>query len=176
MKWLFISYTVPSTPSRARVFVWRELKKLGAINYQTFWVLPYTKDNVERIENLKKIIESQGGQVTFLEGKLLNKEDEKKILNAFVEARNKEYKEVITKCEDFFREISSEIERQNFIFAEVEENEEELEKLKTWLKKIEKRDFVNAPLRREAIEKFKKCVKLFDEFSKRVYKESQKEK
>lgn len=40
-------------------------------------------------------------------------------------------------------------------------------------KKIEKRDFVNAPLKKEAIEKIKKCIRLFDEFSKRVYKESQ---
>ncbi len=175
MKWLFISYTVPSNPSRTRVFIWRELKKLGAINYQTVWVLPYSKEIIEKIQNLKKIIESYGGQALFLEGKVLNTEDEEKILNAFVEARNKEYQEVIEKCEDFFKEISFEIERQNFIFAEVEENEEELEKLKAWLKKVEKRDFVNAFLKKEAIEKLRKCTRLFEEFSKRVYKEAQKE-
>ncbi|MEJ5226979.1 Chromate resistance protein ChrB [Thermodesulfovibrio sp.] len=175
MKWLFISYTVPSNPSRARVFIWRELKKLGAINYQTVWVLPYSKETMEKMQPLEKTIENYGGQILLIEGKVLNKEDEERIINAFVEARNKEYKEVIEKCEDFFQEISFEIERQNFIFAEVEENEEELEKLKAWLKKIEKRDFVNAPLRKEAIEKIKKCTKLFEEFSKRVYKESSKE-
>lgn len=176
MKWLFISYTVPSTPSRARVFVWRELKKLGAINYQTFWVLPYSKEMIKKLQNLEKTIEIYGGQFLLIEGKVVNREDEEKIVNAFTEARNKEYQELIEKCEDFFKEISFEIERQNFIFAEVEENEEELEKLKTWFKKIKKRDFVNAPLREKASEKLKKSIKLFDEFSKRVYKESQKEK
>jgi len=175
MKWLFISYTVPSNPSKARVFIWRELKKLGAINYQTVWVLPYSKEVIDKFHNLEKIIESHGGQALLVEGKVLNREDEEKILNAFVEARNKEYKEVIEKCEDFFKEISFEIERQNFIFAEVEENEEELEKLKAWLKKIERRDFVNAPLKKEAIERLRKCTKLFEEFSKRVYKEAQRE-
>ncbi len=173
MKWLFISYTVPSNPSRARVFIWRELKKLGAINYQTVWVLPYSKEIIDKVKSIEKTIENYGGQVLLLEGKVLEKADEEKILNAFIEARNKEYKEVIEKCEDFFKEISFEIERQNFIFAEVEENEEELEKLKAWLKKIEKRDFVNASLKKEAIENIKKCIRLFDEFSKRVYKESQ---
>lgn len=175
MRWLFISYTVPSNPSRVRVFIWRELKKLGAINYQTVWVLPYSKEMIEKIQHLEKTIENYDGQFLLIEGKAVNREDEERILNAFVEARNKEYREVIEKCKDFFEEISSEIERKNFIFAEVEENEEELKKLKAWLKKIEKRDFVNAPLKKEANEKIKKCTKLFEEFSKRVYKETQKE-
>lgn len=175
MKWLFISYTVPSNPSRARVFVWRELKKLGAINYQTVWVLPYSKETIEKVQNLEKTIESYGGQVLLIEGKVVNREDEEKIINAITEARNKEYQELIEKCKDFFKEISFEIERQNFIFAEVEENEEELEKLKAWLKKIKKRDFVNAPLRRKAIKKIKECTKHFEEFSQKVYKESSKE-
>jgi hypothetical protein len=175
MKWIFVSYTVPSNPSRARVFIWRELRKLGAINYQTVWVLPYSKDISDKIQNLKKVIENYGGHALLVEGKVLNREEEEKILNAFIEARNKEYKEVIEKCEDFFKEISFEIKRQNFIFAEVEENEQELEKLKTWFKKVEKRDFVNAPLKKEAMDKLKKCTKLFEEFSKRVYKEAQKE-
>ncbi|MCS7203546.1 MAG: chromate resistance protein ChrB [Thermodesulfovibrio sp.] len=174
MKWLFISYTAPSNPSRARVFIWRELKKLGAINYQTVWVLPYSKELLEKIQSLREIIEKYGGQVLLLEGKILNRNDEDKILNAFIDARNKEYKELIKKCDDFFKEISLEIERQNFLFAEVEENEEELDKLKAWLKKIEKRDFLNAPLKKEAIEKIRRCTKIFEEFSKIVYRESQK--
>ncbi len=175
MKWLFISYTVPSNPSRARVFIWRELKKLGAINYQTVWVLPYSKEILDKAQSLREIIENYGGEVFLLEGKILNSDDEKKIINVFIDARNKEYREIINKCEDFFEEISNEIERQNFIFAEIEENEEELEKLKKWFKKVEKRDFVNAPLKKEAIEKLKKCTKLFEEFSKKVYKLKSKE-
>ncbi len=175
MKWLFISYTVPSNPSRARVFVWRELKKLGAINYQTVWILPYSKEILDKAQSLREIIENYGGEVFLLEGKILNSDDEKKIINVFKDARNKEYREIINKCEDFFKEISNEIERQNFIFAEIEENEEELEKLKKWFKKVEKRDFVNAPLKKEAIEKLKKCTKLFEEFSKKVYKLKSKE-
>ncbi len=175
MKWLFISYTVPSNPSRARVFVWRELKKLGAINYQTVWILPYSKEILDKAQSLREIIENYGGEVFLLEGKILNSDDEKKIINVFKDARNKEYREIINKCEDFFEEISNEIERQNFIFAEIEENEEELEKLKKWFKKVEKRDFVNAPLKKEAIEKLKKCTKLFEEFSKKVYKLKSKE-
>ncbi|GAB6182266.1 hypothetical protein [Thermodesulfovibrio hydrogeniphilus] len=43
------------------------------------------------------------------------------------------------------------------------------------VKKIEKRDFVKAPLKKETLEKIKKYSRLFEEFSKRVFKEIQKE-
>jgi superfamily I DNA and RNA helicase len=73
---------------------------------------------------------------------------------------------------DYAKEIEFEISRQNFIFAEVEENEEELEKLKLWLKKVEKRDIVEAPLHKEAIEQIKACEALFQDFAQRVYEHS----
>jgi hypothetical protein len=57
----------------------------------------------------------------------------------------------------------------------VEENEEEIEKLKQWLKKIEKRDILKPPLRKDATEKIKECEKIFNDFARRVY-EHQKER
>ncbi len=172
MKWLLISYSLPANPSKARVYVWRELKKLGAINHQTLWLLPYSKEYLNKLQNLVKTIQDFGGEAVIVEGRVLDKADEEKIYRAFIVARDKEYEELISKCEDFFKEISTEIEKQNFIFAEVEENEEELQKLKQWFKKIEKRDFVKAPLRKVALEKIKKCNRLMEEFSRRVYREN----
>ena len=54
MKWLFFTYSLPTEPSRARVYVWRQVKKLGAINYQSVWIVPYS---VERINEFKNLIE-----------------------------------------------------------------------------------------------------------------------
>jgi len=169
MKWLFFSYSLPSEPSKARVYVWRQLKKLGAVNYQTVWVIPHLNESVNELRKLIETIEGYKGEGMLVEGKALDKNQEERIHKAFMDSRNEEYNEVIEKCEDFFKEIKFEIERKNFIFAEVEENEEELEKLKQWLKKVEKRDFVKAPLRKTAIEKIKECEKVFDDFAKRVF-------
>lgn len=76
----------------------------------------------------------------------------------------------------FFKEISFEIERQNFIFAEVEENEEELEKLKAWLKKVEKRDFVNAPLKRKLLRKLRNVQEFLRNFQREYIKKHRKNK
>jgi hypothetical protein len=173
MRWLFFSYTLPSRPSRARVSIWRQLKKLGAVNYQSVWVLPYSSERVKEVNKLIHDIEKWKGEGLLIDGKVLNRDQEERISKAFVESRDEEYREIIDKCNDYAKEIEFEIGRQNFIFAEVEENEEELEKLKQWLKKVEKRDIVEAPLRKEAVEKIKGCEDLFQDFALKVYEHIQ---
>jgi hypothetical protein len=173
MRWLFFSYTLPSRPSRSRVYIWRQLKKLGAINNQSVWVLPHSGERVNEVKKLIQDIESWNGEGLLIEGKVLYKEQEERIIRAFVESRDEEYREIISKCEDYAKEIESEIERQNFIFAEVEENEEELEKLKQWLRKVKKREIVEAPLHKEATERIKACEELFQDFAFMVYQHIQ---
>ncbi len=173
MKWLFFSYSLPTEPSKARVYTWRQLKKLGAVNYQSVWVLPYSKEWLEDLTKLMESIGSRRGESLLIEGKSLTKEQEDRINKAFIDSRNEEYGELIEKCEDYFKEIDFEIERQNFIFAEVEENEEELEKLKLWFKKVAKRDVLDVPLRKVAVEKLIDCEKRFEEFSQKVFEHVQ---
>ncbi len=173
MKWLFFSYSLPSEPSKARVYIWRQLKKLGAVNYQSVWVLPYSKERIEDLNKLMESIESYKGECLVIEGKSLTKSQEERINKAIIDSRKEEYGELIEKCEDYFKEIDFEIERKNFIFAEVEENEEELEKLKLWFKKVAKRDVLDVPLRKVAVEKLKDCEKRFEEFAQRVYEHLQ---
>jgi len=173
MKWLFFSYSLPTEPSKARVYVWRRLKKLGAVNFQSAWVLPYSNEYVAELKKLIGDIRGHKGESLLVEGKALDKDQENLIASAFQGARDEEYGELIEKCEDYFKEIDFEIERQNFIFAEVEENEEELEKLKQWLKKIDNRVVAGATLRKTALAKIKECEKRFDEFAKVVFLHSQ---
>lgn len=172
MKWLFFSYTLPSRPSRARVSTWRQLKKLGAVNYRSVWVLPHSTERLGEMRKLIEDIEIWKGEALLIEGKLVNKDHEDQLRRAFVESRDEEYREIIGKCDDYAKEIEFEISRRNFIFAEVEENEEELEKLRLWLKKVEKRDIVDAPLHKQSVEKIRACETLFQDFARRVYEHS----
>lgn len=169
MKWLFFSYTLPAKPSRHRVYVWRQLKKLGAVSYKSLWVVPFSAERVSELKRLMEDIDGFHGESLVIDGKALDKAQEEQIKLAFLASRNEDYQELIKKCDDYFQEIEKEIRDKNFIFAEVEENEEELEKLKHWLKKIEKRDFLGAPLQRAALDKIRRCEKVFDEFAHMVF-------
>lgn len=176
MKWLFFSCKLPPRPSKVRVYVWRQLKKIGAVNYRSVWVVPHVKKVMPGLEALAAYIESYGGGSLLIEGKPANKGEQDRILKAFLEASTEEYQEIVNKCEDFLKEIATEIAKENFIFAEVEENEEELDKLKKWLRKIEERHLVKNPLRKLATDKLKLCEKALDDFSVRIFHHAQKRK
>ncbi len=170
LKWLAINYNLPTEPSRVRVAVWRSLKKLGAVNIQqSMWMLPFNEANCESLMHIADEIEKSQGDAFLMETSFVDKKDEQGVIQLFNKARDEEYAEVIEKCEDFFKEIEKETERKNFSFAEVEDNEEELDKLISWAGKVNGRDIFCSPLCRTAKEKLDECKRLFDEFSGRVY-------
>ncbi len=109
MRWLFFSYTLPSRPSRARVSVWRQLKKLGAVNYQSVWVLPFSSERVNEVKKLIQDIENWNGEGLLIDGKVLKPRPRRAHQQAFVESRDEEYREIIGKCEDYAKEIEFEI-------------------------------------------------------------------
>lgn len=172
-KWLFLFFTLPAKPSKARVHAWRQLKKLGAVSYQSAWVLPYSRDRVGELESLLRDIEAHRGSGVIVEGRVLRAEDEQGIRQVLLDASGEEYGELIEKCDDFLKEIEMEKTRRNFIFAEVEENEEDLEKLKKWLKKVERRSAIDSPLRKEVQDKIKACEQALNEFAAIVYHHTQ---
>lgn len=169
MKWIFFSYSLPAEPSKARVYVWRQLRRLGAVNYQSIWAVPHARERVEALKKLTEDIANWKGKALLVAGAVLVESQEEDLKAAFMKSRNEEYTEILGKCEDYLKEIEFEIERRNFIFAEVEENEVELEKLKQWLKKVEKRDLIKPPLRKAALDKIRECERRFEDFARKVF-------
>lgn len=170
LKWLVINYTLPTEPSRVRVAAWRSLKKLGAVNIQqSMWILPYDEKNREALHAAAQELEKNHGDALVMQSSFFSENDEKKVLTRFNKARDEEYKELLEQCDDFFQEIRKEVGRSNFTFAEVEENEEELEKLQSWYAKIKVRDTFGADLGEKAAGRLEECRQLLDEFSGRVF-------
>lgn len=79
-----------------------------------------------------------------MESTIPNKADEEKVVSLFNAARDDEYLELIEKCDLFLQELIDEINTEKFSFAEIEESEEELQKLNQWMKKITNRDVFTA--------------------------------
>jgi hypothetical protein len=60
--WLLLVYKVPSEPSARRVYVWRKLKRLGAVLlHDAVWVLPSTPWTQEQFQWLAAEIAELGG-------------------------------------------------------------------------------------------------------------------
>ena len=61
-KWLLLAYKVQREPSANRVYVWRQMKQLGAIALQdAVWVLPETPRTREQFQWLAAEITELGG-------------------------------------------------------------------------------------------------------------------
>ena len=64
-KWLLLAYKVQREPSANRVYVWRQMKQLGAILLQdAVWVLPETPRTREQFQWLAAEISELGGEIT----------------------------------------------------------------------------------------------------------------
>jgi hypothetical protein len=94
--WMLLVYKVPNDPTSGRVFVWRKVKKLGAILlHDSVWVLPTTPRTREQLRWLANEIVELNGEATVWESRLTLGIDEEKLIGQFTEAVNVEYREIL---------------------------------------------------------------------------------
>lgn len=168
--WLLLTYKVPAEPSKRRVALWRRLKGMGAVYLQNgVCVLPKTDDHVRRLKIIENDIAEMAGEAVILETVALDRAQEEKVVARFKADRDEEYREFLVKCADFESEIAKETVAEHFTYAELEENDVDLKKLQSWLEKIKKLDFYNAPLRADSDERLRACEALLDAYAQRVF-------
>ncbi|HEX7996463.1 MAG TPA: Chromate resistance protein ChrB [Streptosporangiaceae bacterium] len=168
--WLLLVYRVPSEPTRLRAAVWRRLKSLGAIYLQnSAAALPASVGGERALRKLRREILDMSGTAVLLSCSVLA--GEQGVLDAFQAARDDEYAEIIDKCEDFLAEVHKEYVAEHFSYAELEENEVDLVKLRTWIARVTERDVFGASGREAAEQGLAACEQALEEYAARVYAE-----
>jgi hypothetical protein len=142
----------------------------GAIGLDNgLWLLPYSETAGKVVEEMKEYVRQQGGTSRIFLTREFDRETEKEVLERFRQDREEAYAEFKEQCADFLAEIDKEIKRQNFSFAEYEENEQDLVKLENWLARLKDRDFVGGEQAEQALEWMEKCRQDFQTFTAEVY-------
>src|SRR5271165_23280 len=168
--WLLLIYRVPPEPTRLRSTVWRRIKSLGAIYLQnSVAALPAGPAAERSLRKLRREILDMSGTAVLLSCAVLAGETE--VRNAFQAARDDEYEEIVDKCEDFLRQVQKEYDENHFTYAELEENEEDLVKLKNWFAKIVDRDVFRADGRPATERALEACEQSLEAYAARVYAE-----
>jgi len=141
MGWLLLTYKLAAERSSARVAVWREVRRSGALQLQKSVVaFPDTANFQTAVTRVRAVVTDVGGTVLALRAEPLDSEDEARLEAAWNEARADEYGELAAECEKLVAEIDKEFAKEKFTLAELDEEEAELEKLRSWHERIRARD------------------------------------
>lgn len=170
LRWLLLVYKIPAEPTRLRAGVWRKIRGLGAIYLQnSVAALPASAAAERSLRVLRNEIVEMGGTAQLLESGVLSGQAD--IIAAFNAARDDEYEEIVDKCEDFLAQIEKEYVAAHFTYAELEENDEDLVKLRNWFTKVQARDVLGASGSQAVREAIARCEQKLDEYAAHVYAE-----
>lgn len=168
--WLVLVYRVPGEPTRLRSTVWRRLRSMGAVYLQnSVAAMPAGRASEHALRKLRREILDMEGTALLLSADALAGNAE--IRGLFERARDAEYEEVLDKCADFHAGLEKEYAASHFTYGELEENEVELVKLRSWMEKIRARDAFDAPLREKTEAALVACAEALEAYAARVFEE-----
>ena len=163
-------YQLPKGSSSARTSVWREARRLGALSLQhAVCLLPDSEENRAAYDRLVRRIEEYGGEVSVFEVESPGDEWHARTVARFNAARDEEYEEVVDETERFREEIERERRKGKFTFAELEDEESNLERLHKYLARVEARDTFGAEGRKRAAVEVERCGGVLEAFAQEIY-------
>ena len=167
--WLVLVYRVPSEPTRLRAAVWRRLKALGAVYLQnSAAAAPRTPASERALRALRnEIVESMSGKAYLISSASIIGQND--VVDLYNDARNDEYEEILDKCRDFHVGLDKEFAAEHFTYGELEENEEDLTKLRGWYDKVRTRDVLGAEGAGRVSDELELCAHALETFAARVY-------
>jgi hypothetical protein len=171
-RWLVLVVRIPAEPSRHRVAVWRELRKAGALSLgQGVWAVPELPVFEAALHRTTELVARAEGEVTTLAAAGKDATDDERLRGLYDEARRAEWTEFRRDCEKFEDELAKEIRIKKFTLAELEEEEQSLERLRRWHRDITSRDVFGTAEAAEASARLKDCAARCEEYAELVFRE-----
>jgi ChrB-like protein len=169
VSWRVITYRLPAEPSRHRVAVWRELRRLGALGLQQgTWAVPDGEPFATGLAQVIEAIKAAGGQPV-----VLTVADEEtstvQLETLFTAQREAEWGEFLSDCGKCQAELVGEVTKGKLTLAELDEEEQSLDRLRRWYRTIRTRDLFGAPSAPVAERRLKECAEALEDFAEQVY-------
>ena len=170
-EWLVIVLKLPADPSRHRVAVWRELRKAGAVSLgQGVWAVPDVPVFADGIGRVLELTERAKGEAMMLVAAGRGPHDAERLRALFADARREDWTEFLADCGKFEDEIAKEIRVGKFTLAELEEEEQSLERLRRWHRDLTARDVFGSPEAYTSGERLKQCAAVCEDYAERVFR------
>ena len=169
-EWLIVVPRLPSDPSRYRVAVWRELRRVGAVQLgQGIWALPVDERSERIIDSVAALVPDDVGTILWLDASPRNGATGEQVRAAFDQARCAEWAEFISECAKCNAELQREIDQSKFTLAELDEEEQNVERLRRWHRELRVRDRFSSIDPTEPAGHLAECEALLERFTALVY-------
>lgn len=168
--WVLILPQIPSEPSRHRVGVWRQLRKAGAVPVSPgVWALPAGPAFQADLDRAGELCRKGGGILAVIDASPRDQDSAAVLQDAFAAVRVDEWAEFTSDCGKFEVKIAKEIQKRKFTFAELEEEEQSLDRLRRWYRDLKKRDVLELPEATAADARLRACAAVLDGYAEQVY-------
>lgn len=139
--WIVLIVRVPSEPSRHRVAVWRELRRVGAVQLgQGSWALPDAPPFDGFVDKMVALVGEHEGEVFALSASAIDETTASRMRNLYDEARRAEWVEFESECGKCLAALAKEIRNEKFTLAELNEEAQKVDRLRRWHRELRSRD------------------------------------
>ncbi|MEA2703301.1 MAG: hypothetical protein QOD63_1246 [Actinomycetota bacterium] len=161
---------LPTEPSRHRVAVWRELRRGGAVQLGPgSWALPAQPVFAEIVGRVVELVRRGEGELITLDASARDEASSARLEATYTEAREAEWVEFVSDCAKFVAELDHEIAIEKFTLAELDEEEQSLERLRRWHRELTVRDVFGGPSAGAAQARLTDCASRLEDFTERVF-------
>ncbi len=169
-RWLVLVLRLPAEPARYRMAVWRELRRGGAVLLgPTVWAVPNLPAVEPLVGRVSALVDQANGTMLALVADGRAGADQARLNRLYADARAEEWSEFRSDCGKYLAELASEEARQKYTLAELEEEEQSLERLRRWFRELRGRDLLGSEATTDAVTELKRCETAFDGYADHVY-------
>jgi hypothetical protein len=169
-RWLVLLARMPAEPARYRMALWRDLRRSGAVLLgQSAWSVPDVPVARALVERVAKLVDDAGGALTVLAAAGYSGSDADRLEQLYLEAREEEWMEFRADCGKYLAELEKEEALGKYTLAELEEEDQSLERLRRWYRELRGRDLLGAATVTSATTELKTCEEQFELYAEHVY-------
>jgi hypothetical protein len=168
--WIVVIARLPGEPARHRMAVWRELRRSGAIPLgQAVWTVPDLPAVRPLLERLTGLVDAAHGTLLLLAARGYAAGDVARLEQLYAAARQEEWSEFDADCRKYLAELDKEEQLGKYTLAELEEEEQSLDRLRRWYRELRSRDLLGIPARTDSATALKLCEERFETYAEHVY-------
>jgi hypothetical protein len=121
------------------------------------------------LERLTGLAQQAHGTVLVLAAQGRTEEDRARLEPLYAEAREQEWSEFRADCGKYHAELDKEEALGKYTLAELEEEEQSLDRLRRWYRESRSRDLLGSHAFTESATELKRCEGRFDTYAEQIY-------